>query len=361
MKRAVIAGLSMLLLFCGCTKSKYAKLADAPAADKKAASDLWNDYLTALGKPAVSRDPVKVAHFFSGPLLASTSEAEFVSRIKKCLGRKRAGALSNVEVTALKNSPNGYLMILDSRAGEAAIPLVKQDGKMKFSELLASTADWTSEPKPGPTKMPSQESLLYIMMTIKDDSAPIGDRLRAAVSLAKKKYRRQIIANQKTVSDPIVRLGLGLARVKIDGSDESFVRNFPTSAAGLEALQKADKGIFEEMLEKLTNMGSMVEDPPANEVLYKVAAGAPDSMRQRMGKALYKLAEAGPARFANAVRNLAKDMDKDKSLGIYLEEVKRRGGKAPIMLKFLKKFSRIGEPAEKKLCRELAAQIRRAR
>ncbi|HUU00296.1 MAG TPA: hypothetical protein VM425_02515 [Myxococcota bacterium] len=361
MKKVIVAGLSLLMLFAGCTKSKYDKLADASEADKKAAVELWNNYRAALGERDVGKDPVRLAHFFSGPLLASLTEADFSAHINKCLGRTRAGAFSNVKVVSLKNSADGFLMILDSRAGEAAIPLVRKGKWMKFSELSASTGDWTSEPKAGPTAMPRDKSLLYIMMVMKNEQAPITDRLRAAVGLAKKKYRRQIIANQKTVSNPIVRLGLGLARVKIDGSDESFIRNFPTAAAGLEALQQADKDIFEEMLVKLTNMGSMIEDPPANEVLYKVAAGAPDSMRLRMGKALYTLAEAGPPRFANAIRNVAKDMRADKSLKIYLEEVKRRGGKAPKMLKFLGKFSRIGEPAERKLCRELAAQINKSR
>ncbi len=361
MKRSIFVGLSLLALFAGCTKSKYDKLADASEADKKAAVELWNDYLAALGERDIGKDPVKLARFFSGPLLASLSEADFETRIKKCLGRKRAGAFSNVEVVSLKNSANGYFMILESKAGEAAIPLVREKEQMKFSELIASTGDWTSEPKPGPTAMPKDKSLLYILMVLKNEQAPVTDRLKAAVAMAKKQYRRQIIANQKTVSNPIVRLGLGLARIKIDGSDKSFLRNFPTDAAGLEALQRADKDIFEEMLVKLTNMGSMIEDPPANEVLYKVAAGAPDAMRQRMGKALYTLAEAGPARFANAIRNLVKDMSSDKSLLIYLEEVKRRGGKAPKLMRFLKKFSRIGEPAERELCRKLAKQISKSR
>ena len=46
-------------------------------------------------------------------------------------------------------------------------------------------------------------------------------------------------------------------------------------------------------------------------------------------------------------------------LEIYIEEIKRRGGKAPKVFRFLKKFSRIGESAERKLCKNLLTRIQK--
>ncbi|MFC1654746.1 hypothetical protein ACFL2F_02975 [Myxococcota bacterium] len=358
MRHTIWITLLFAVLLTGCPKGKYDDLADAPESDKVSGEKLWNDYMQALGDRNANKNPVVVARFFSQPLMAGTTEEEFKKYISKCLKIRSAGAFKGVDVEALKNGPDSLLLVVDSKAGHAAIPVVKDGDQILFSELAASTGNWAAEAKPGPSSMPEEPSLLYIKMMLQNKQAKVGDRLRAAMMLAKGKYRKQIIAHQRTISDPIVRLGLGLARIKIDGSDESFVKNFPTSPGGIAALAQADKKIFDEMIVKLANLGAMQEDPPANEVLFKVAASAPTQMREQMGKALYTMAELGPHRLANAVRNLSKDLDKDPVLEIYVEEVKRRG-KAPKVLRFLNKFSRIGEAEERKLCKNLLARIKK--
>jgi hypothetical protein len=348
------------LLSGGCPAGKYDKLADAPG-EKTAASAFWNQYLSKLSDKQVSKDPIQMARFFSGPLLARTQEAEFKKRIAKTQKKQSAGAFERVEVVSVKDGPGGLLIIVDSKAGQAAIPIVKEDDKVRFAELAASTGDWAKEAKHGPDKMPDEPSILYIKWILSDTQSPLGKRLQAAVALSKPQYRSVIISQQKKVRDPVVRLGLGLARIKIDGSDASFLRNFPTNAEGMQTIANADKAIFDEMITKLSNMGGLVEDPPANEIMYKVAAGAPPAMRDQMASALYKMAELNPARMANAVRNVATDPQSDTTLDIYLEEVKRKGGKAPKMTAFLKKFSRIGEGEERKLCKTLLSRIAKAR
>ena len=359
MRHCVLFSLAFAILLCGCPKGKYDDLPDAPESDRVAAEQLWTEYMKALGDRNASKNPILVAGFFSQPLMAGTTEAEFKKHVTKCLKKRSAGAFQGVDVAGLKNGPDSLLLVVDSKAGQAAIPVVGDGDRIVFSELSASTGNWAAEAKPGPDKMPEEPSLLYIKMMLNNKQAKVGDRLRAAVMLSKTKYRKQIIAHQRTISDPIVRLGLGLARIKIDGSDESFVKNFPTSPGGIAALAQADKQIFDEMIDKLANLGAMQEDTPANEVLYKVAGSAPTQMREQMGKALYKMSELGPHRLANAVRNLSKDMDRDPVLDIYIEEVKRRGGKAPKVFRFLKKFSRIGEAEERKLCKNLLARIKK--
>lgn len=359
MRRSVLFTLVIAVFLAGCPKGKYDDLPDAPESDRVAAEQLWTEYLKSLGNRNASKNPILVAGFFSQPLMAVTTEEEFKKHVTKCLKKRSAGAFEGVEVAALKNGPDSLLLVVDSKAGQAAIPVVKDGDRIVFSELSASTGNWAGETKPGPSNMPEEPSLLYIKMMLENKQAKVGDRLRAAVMLSKTKYRKQIISHQRSISDPIVRLGLGLARIKIDGSDESFVKNFPTTPGGIAALAQADKKIFDEMIDKLANLGAMQEDPPANEVLYKVAGAAPTGMREQMGKALYTMAELGPHRLANAVRNLAKDMDKDTALEIYIEEVKRRGGKAPKVFRFLKKFSNIGEPEERKLCKNLLARIKK--
>lgn len=359
MRHTALITLLFAVLLTGCPKGKYDDLSDAPESDKVAGEKLWVDYLKTLGDRKASKNPILVAQFFSQPLMAVTTEAEFKKYLGKCLKKRSAGAFEGVDVEALKNGPDSLLLVVDSKAGQAAIPVVKDGDQILFSELTASTGNWMGDLRPGPSKMPEEPSLLYIKMMLQNKEAKVGDRLRATMMLAKTKYRKQIIAHQRTISDPIVRLGLGLARIKIDGSDESFVKNFPTSPGGIATLIQADKQIFDEMVSKLSNLGAMQEDPPANEVLFKVAASAPPQMREQMGKALYNMAELGPHRLANAVRNLSRDMDKDPVLEIYIEEIKRRGGKAPKVFRFLKKFSRIGEPAERKLCKNLLARIQK--
>jgi len=359
MRHTVWISLLLAVLLAGCPKGKYDDLPEAPESDRLAAEQLWTEYQKALGDRKASKNPILVARFFSQPLMAVTTEAEFKKQVSKCLKKRSAGAFRGVDVETLKNGPDSLLLVVDSKAGQAAIPVVKDGDRLVFSELEASTGNWTGEAKPGPSQMPEKPSLLYIKMMLNNKQAKVGDRLRAAMMLAETKYRKQIISHQRTISDPIVRLGLGLARIKIDGSDESFVKNFPTSPGGVAALAQADKKIFDEMISKLANLGAMQEDPPANEVLYKVAGAAPTGMREQMGKALYKMAELGPHRLANAVRNLTKDLDRDPALEIYIEEVKRRGGKAPKVFRFLKKFSKIGEPEERKLCKNLLARIKK--
>ncbi len=359
MRLTVPITLLLALVFSGCPKGKYDDLSDASEGDRLAAEKLWADYMKTLGDRRASKNPVLVASFFSQPLIAGTTESEFEKHITRCLKKRSAGAFEGVDVEGLKNGPDSLLLVVDSKAGQAAIPVVKDGNRIVFSELEASTGDWAGKSRPGPTKMPEKPSLLYIKMMLENKEAQVGDRLRAALMLAETKYRKQIISHQRTISDPIVRLGLGLARIKIDGSDESFVKNFPTSPGGIAALAQADKQIFDEMITKLANLGAMQEDPPANEVLYKVAAAAPPQMREQMGQALYKMSELGPHRLANAVRNLSKDLDRDPALEIYVEEVKRRGGKAPKVFRFLKKFSRIGESEERKLCKNLLARIKK--
>jgi hypothetical protein len=359
MRHTVWITLLFVVLLAGCPKGKYDDLSDAPESDKLAGLKLWTDYQKALGDSKTSKNPILVARFFSAPLVATTTEIEFKKHIGKCLKKRSAGAFQGVDVEALKNGPDSLLLVVDSKAGPAAIPVVKSGEQIRFSELMASTGNWAGESRPGPSKMPEEPSLLYIKMMLENQEAQVGDRLRAAVMLSKTKYRKQIIAYQRKISDPIVRLGLGLARIKIDGSDESFVKNFPTSPGGIAALAQADKRIFDEMIEKLANLGAMQEDPPANEVLFKVAAAAPTQMREQMGKALDAMAERGPHRLANAVRNLSRDMDKDPVLEIYIEEIKRRGGKAPKVFRFLSKFSREGEPTERKLCKNLLDRIKK--
>lgn len=360
MRLTVLIALLSAVLLSGCPQGKYGNLSDAPESDLVAGGKLWADYLETLGNRNASKNPVLVARFFARPLIAGTTEEEFEKHVTNCFKKRSAGAFEGVDVEALKNGPDGLLLVVDSKAGQAAIPVVRDGNQILFSELEASTGNWVGEAKPGPANMPGKPSLLYIKMMLENKEAKVGDRLRAALMLAETKYRKQIISYQRTITDPIVKLGLGLARIKIDGSDESFVKNFPTSPGGIAALAQADKKIFDEMVEKLSNLGAMQEDPPANEVLYKAAAAAPPQMREQMGQALYKMSERGPHRLANAVRNLSNDLEKDTALEIYVEEVKRRGGKAPKVFRFLKKFSRIGEPEERKLCKDLLARIQNA-
>ena len=362
MPRSMVLCAPLLCLFvAACPGGKYADLPDAPAENLAAAQSLWKAYTKVLGDKKIAKQPELVARFFSKPLVASLEPKAFAKQIKAAKRKHSAGLFASVKIEAVKVAPDGPLVVIDSKAGEAAIPVVAEDGEFRFAALEAACGDWTQAAKRGPSQMPKQPSLLYIKMLLANEKEDVGDRLRAAVGLAETRYRKEIIKAKKTVEHPIVKLGLGLARVKIDGSDESFVRGFPNSKDGLLALQKADAQIFEEMLAKLTNLGSMVEDPPANEALFKVAAGAPDAMRARMGKALYDMAEASPQRFANAVFTLAKDMENDPALAAYFAEVKNRGGKAPKVKKFLKTFSREGEGPERQLCKNILKQFSKHR
>lgn len=346
-------------LLTGCPQGKYDGFEAAPATDRAAAEKLWAAYLNKMGSRKAGKNPLELAEFFARPLLAHTDEDTFRQKIKQCLRRRSAGAFEDVEVESVKTSPGGLLLVVDSKAGQAAIPLTREGEHLKFADLETSTGDWSREAVRGPADMPEKPSLLYIKVVVGDEHASTGERLRAAVALSDGKYRKEIIHLQRTVTDPIVRLGLGLARIKIDGSDASFVRNFPAEAMGISALAQADPVIFEEMMTKMSNLGAMQVDPPANEALYRTAAAAPADFRDRMGKALYDMAEQAPDRMANAVRNVASDPAGDATFDIYLAEVRRRG-KATKMMRFLKKFSRIGEPDERKLCKTLLERIQKA-
>lgn len=361
MRRTAGMGVIFVLLvgLVGCTGGKYGDLPEAPAGSLEKAQALWKAYVEALGAKEVAKQPERVAGFFARPLVASLQVDAFGKAIEGARHKRSAGLLGEAKVESVRKAPDGLMMVMDTKAGEVGIPLADQDGALKFASLEAACGEWTKEAARGPSAMPAKPSLLYIKMLLADGAAPMAERLKAAVGLAETRYRAEIIAAQKRISDPIVKLGLGLARIRIDGTDDSFVRTFPTQAARLTKLAGVDKAIFEEMLVKLTNLASMVEDPPVNEVLFKAAAAAPAELRPRFGKALYDMAEASPQRFANAVFSLVKDMDTNEGLAVYFEEVGRRGGKAPKVEKFIKKFSRQGEGPEKDLCKGLLAQFRK--
>ncbi len=353
----------MALLFLtgiGCTKSRWADIPDAPADVAGKARELWQQYSHALAEKDSGSRPVKLARFFSNSLLGSTEPKEFESRIQRALMLLKNGAFAGAEPLSVKTVPEGLLLVLDTKGGEAAIPLVEEGGAVRFSELQASCGEWAGEPKFGPTKKPDRPSLLYIRRIIEGGDSTISEKLRATLEFARPEMRRALLEQMRREQDAIVRLGLGLARVKLDGWDESFLRNFPTSPEGLAALQAADGDIFEEMMVKLTNQAAQVEDPPANEVLFKAATAAPEQLKRRFAAALYDMGEAGPIRLANAVRNLAgENMAQHPAVKLYLEELERRGGKAPKLQAFLRKFASIGEAEERKLCRALLDLITR--
>jgi len=112
-----------------------------------------------------------------------------------------------------------------------------------------------------------------------------------------------------------------------------------------------------EMLVKLGNLGSVVEDPPANEKMLQVAAAAPAEVQAVCARALFEMAELSPERFANGVRAQVKDLQADPALKLYFEELGRRGGAAPQVERFLRKFATQGEPEERQLCRDLLARF----
>jgi hypothetical protein len=356
MKRYFVWLLGLWLVF-GCSSSKFRKMADASPEDFKAAKEMWSEYGKQLAEKKITKDPLLVSSFFSRTVLLQTSEADFSKRIAGAARRNSTGLFEGVEVKALKESQTGLMLVLNTKAGETGIPMVKEGERIKFAELTFSTGEWSAgEAKPMLDSAEVEPSVLFQKAVIRDGKTLVGERLKAAVSLANGKRRSEIIELQRTVTDPIILLGLGFARVRIDGFDENFIKNFPTNADGLIALAKADKAIFEEMITKLSNMGALVEDPPANEAFYRVVAGAPSEMRELMGRALYNMAELGPIRFANAVKNGSKDIASDPVLDVLIEEIKRRGGKSPQLSMFLKKFIAEGEPAERQLC--LAIQKR---
>jgi hypothetical protein len=346
--------------WAGCEQSEYAELKDAPAAELEQARALWTEYLQLLGQKETDQRPELLARLFARPLVARTEPQAFADKMDAARRKNRAGLLGAAEIVGLKLAADGPVLVLDSKAGEAGLPLAREDEQFRFADLDAASGLWTRKPAHAPGAMPDEPSLLYIRMLLADERAPVAQRLRAAVGLAQGKYRQEIMRAKQRVTDPIVRLGLGLARIKIDGSDEGFVKEFPTKAEGLLALRAADQAIFEEMLVKLTNMGAMVVDPPVNETLYRAAAGAPAALRARLGRALYDMAEASPERFANAVFNRSRGAAADApdpALEAYFAEVARRSGKAPKVLSFLRKFARIGEGPERELCRRLLAQF----
>ena len=165
MRHTIWISLVLALLLTGCPKGKYDDLVDAPESDRVAAQQLWADYMKALGNRNASKDPILVAGFFSQPLMAGTTEAEFKKQVTKCLGKRSAGAFNGVDVEALKNGPDSLLLVVDSKAGQAAIPVVKDGDRIVFSEMDASTGNWTGEAKPGPSQMPEEPiEVLYAEM-----------------------------------------------------------------------------------------------------------------------------------------------------------------------------------------------------
>lgn len=356
--RTKLLASALLMMLAACSKGKFEQFPEAAPADRALAEKLWADYLGALSDPAFGKDVLVAARFFSRQVLLQSDEADFEKRLQGFA--RRRSVLEGIQVKSLKNTPDGLLLVLESKAGEVGLPVVKEGETMKFAELAAASGDWTTPAKPLPASA-APPSLLSIKVLLRDETAGVGERLRAAVALAQSRERAVIVASQKTVQNPVVRLGLALARVKLDGSDDSFLKDFPTDAEGLRALQRADSAIFEEMITKLSNMGALVEEPPANEILFRVAAGAPAEMRARLGRALYEMAELGPARFANAFKNLVKDPKSDPALAVYAEEFRQRK-QAPKLEAFLKKFSTSeGGPEEQKLCRAILAWLGKIR
>jgi hypothetical protein len=112
---------------------------------------------------------------------------------------------------------------------------------------------------------------------------------------------------------------------------------------------------------KLSNLASSIEEPPANEKLFQVAAAAPAELQALFGKAVFEMGELNPTRFANAVRAQVKDIAQDPVLGLYFAELTRRGAKDTKVEAFLRKFAGQGEPEEKALCRDLLARFPRVR
>jgi hypothetical protein len=345
----------------GCSGGPYASLPDAPAEKLQAASGLWESYRTTLSDKATSRDEVALARHFCRPLVAATEPAEFLKRMSAAQKMTSTGLMDSIRLTALKQAPEGLLLIVESKAGQAAIPLCEEDGAPRLADLAAASGDWKAAPHHASAQMPEERSLLYLEVLVRDEQAPLAERLRAAVGLARKEWRSNLLKAQGRVTQPVVRLGLGLARTKVDGLDPSFIQNFPADPAGLRALLEADRALFEEMIVKLGNLGSAVEDPPANEKMFQVAAAAPQEIQATAARALYDMAELSPERFANGVRAQVKDLQADPALKLYFEELGRRGGSAPQLERFLKKFSKQGEPEERKLCRELLGRFPRTR
>lgn len=359
LRRCTLLCCLLVVPVVACQKHRWAELPAAPKSQLQAARALWQGYLKALSGRAGSRQPLQLARFFADPLLARTAPKQFAASIAQALSKNAAGAFAGVEVSELKQAPEGLLLIVDSRAGEAAIPLRRQRGRLVFANLAGACGDWTGPPRFGPQQMPDKPSLLYLKRYLDDPRAPLELRYRAAVSLSRPEFRKEIIEYQRRESNALVRLGLGLARVRLDGWDESFLRGFPTEADKLLKLQSLDGSIFEEMLVKLTNMAAVVENPPANEVLFKAARAAPPQLASRLGKALYDFAEAGPARFANAVHVLVGgEPDVDPALKLYLLYYRSRGRQAPKLTAFLKKFSRSGAGPVRILCHRLLAWLK---
>ncbi|HSA24825.1 MAG TPA: hypothetical protein P5076_25415, partial [Myxococcota bacterium] len=263
-----------LLLCAGCSGGKFDKLADAPADKLKAAQALWQDYRTALGDEKSAKEPLALARFFSRPMLAATAPEEFAKRVAAARKMKSTGLLDSIRITALKAAPEGLLLLLESKAGEAAIPLAEESGQLAFDDLAAASGDWTAGPRRAAAALPAEPSLLYLEATIVDERLPLGERLKAAMGLARKETRGTLVKVRAKVSQPVVRLGLGLALTKVDGLDETFIREFPTQADGLQAVRAADAALFEEMVTKLSNLASSIEEPPANEKLFQAAAAA---------------------------------------------------------------------------------------
>ena len=356
---ALLLFLSSFLM--ACPSGKYGELPDAPAADKAQAEAMWTKYLKALGDKKLEKKPQVLALFFSSKLMAHTSEKDFQKDLVAARRKISAGLFDSASVKALKTATGGPLLVLDSKAGEEGVPLLLEGDRFRFNDLGAGMGEWSKEAKHFDKPMPEKPSLLFLKRQLADAGLAQGERLRAAVALSDAAYRKVIISSQRSIEDPVVKLGLGLARVRIDGYDKYFLTGFPTHAKGLEAVAKADPKIFEEMLVKLTNQASMVEDPPANEILFKVAAGAPPAMQARLAKSLYELGEANPGRFANAVFNVVKDIESDPVLGLWAQEVARRGRKSPKVQAFLRKFSRQGEGAERKLCKRILQRMRKGK
>ena len=224
--------------------------------------------------------------------------------------------------------------------------------------MALATGDFNQKPKPVTAGMPKEPSLLYLEMQVLDEQAPLADRLRSAVAMGKKKYRRNVGKYIRVVRQPFVRLGLGLAKARIEGWSDVFINNFPTEPDRMSKLAALDGKVFDDMVVSLGQHGANLIDPPANEVLYKITASAPDDLKPKFAKALYDMGELNPTTFLDAVHHAGfKNLAEDKTLQAYFAVAKVQQGKAPKVRRFLKKCARAGEPEARKMCRAILAQF----
>ncbi|RME23750.1 MAG: hypothetical protein D6806_10715 [Deltaproteobacteria bacterium] len=339
---------------CSCSKDPFDNLPEAKEMQEAAFSG-WRRYLEALERLPAGREHVySLARWFADCVLSRTEERYFGRRVEKARRLLKTGVMGDVKPRALRRHPSGYLLIVDTAGGYGAIPMVEQGRTVLFANLDAATGGWRAKPEFCSPRMPEKPALLYMIRYLDDTTASRKRRFDAALGLSRAEFRQQIVKYQNRESDPLVRLALGLARVRIDGWDASFLNGFPADSEKLDELKALDENVFEEMLVKLTNQAAMVEQPPANEILFRVAASAGGQMAERMGRAIYDFAEAAPARFAATVNDVVSGpYERHPALTRMKAYMKKEGKNAPKLRRFLKGCQRHGEPQARVLCRQL--------